>query len=266
MDHDSAEEHPMIRTSGWIHATLAALSAALTSGTFPGQRFHSPYFEFAAERNPLLFKAVVQRVPDSVTDNMIYHCRRGVYSGRQIVYKGVSTTAMVQAAHGVSAARTVWNTSPKDARYIAEIIVPEKDRDFLQRTLRHAVDEELGLLTRREERLVPVYRLEVMQGRAAEFAPTSGRRIRWHQEPGRIAGVGLTMPIISSAIERMTGQRPEINSVDSEGHYRVNLTWGAGDIDDLRTKLQQVGLDLVPDVASIELLVVDPAPLSQEPR
>lgn len=224
--------------------------------------FQSPYFDFATDEDAVEFKAVVQRVPDTVDDNMVYYCRSGVYAGRQIVYKGLRTEDLIRAAHGVSAARAIWNVDVEDAHYIAEVIVPEQDEQLLQETLRRTIDDELGLQSRREVRLVPSYRLEVLEGRSVDLRESDGQRMAWSQRDGEITGEGLNMHMLAFVIERVTGQRPVINAAGSGPQYHLELRWIAGDMVDLKKKLNEVGLALVPDIAEVEMLVVDPAPTS----
>ncbi len=229
----------------------------LMASACAGPRFTSEHFQFARERDNLAHKAVIQVVPDDITDNMVYYCRSGVYNNRQVVFKGVSTRTLIRAAYQTTASRMMWNVNVPDSQLIAEIIIPNPDRDALQQELIRAVESKFDIRMSREVLTIPVFELRPMEGAEISLREVDASRIRWTQTDGRIAGTGMTLGMVSQVLETVLDSRPVVPAGFGRQRYEITLVWEPGDVESLKEALEAIGLQLVDRNLPIEMMVID---------
>jgi uncharacterized protein (TIGR03435 family) len=198
---------------------------------------------------------VVKIIPSKFPNQMGW---ASIDDGR-ILGLGETGGDMVQAAYGSVRTRTILTTQLPQGKFDFIANLPSGSGD----AFRQAVEKQFGVTTRRETIETNVLFLQVRTSNAPGLRPTSTRnssssRSGWNQ----FSFINQKADSIASFVEGRFGI-PVIDQTGLTGSYDVNLSWNNRNDpqhENLKRALNaQLGLDLVPGTAPVEMLVVEKA-------
>jgi len=180
--------------------------------------------------------------------------------------RGVSLTDIVFDAYGQSSARTIFLSQTPSDKYDFIANLPAGNREALQREIKR----KFGLVGRREIIETNALLLKIQNRSAPGLRVVDISRAGQHEGSSSRSAAGYfsfrneTLSDLSILLEHSFAT-PVIDQTGSTEHFDVDLKWNQADwqhpnLESLQQALgQQLGLELVPDVEPVEMLVVEKA-------
>ncbi|HZQ45797.1 MAG TPA: TIGR03435 family protein, partial [Verrucomicrobiae bacterium] len=184
-----------------------------------------------------------------------------ISDGRKQMAFNKSVSKLLQNAYQIREPRIVYSGKPPEGTYDYIVTVPDHQLQALQA----AIKKKFGLVGRKETRDADVLVLRVARKNAPGIKPTpEPRAINLNNaSAGQFIIRNEPMANISHSLELYL-KTPLIDKTGLTGRYDVELTWDATEQDynpeGMRQAiLDQLGLELVSDHQTIEMLVVEKA-------
>lgn len=196
--------------------------------------------------------------------------------------QNVPLTALLQFAYGVSASRILGLPARLEAARFDVQAKPDAETDARFRRLASAgqreakqkmvqalLVERCGLKVHMETRELPVFALVVGRGGVKFGAADAQANAVWAGRTRITVEGGDSMARLAEELSRVSG-RPVVDRTGMTGHYDIEFEWAADDDDDEDTpKLftairEQLGLQLEPQKAQVEVVVIDRMDLPSE--
>jgi uncharacterized protein (TIGR03435 family) len=211
------------------------------------------------DRLPPLVQILPTKLPDGARRGL-----RGSGTGgvdRKMMGRGFSIAAMFAAAYGKNDARVIFTTTAPAGRFDFICTASTHQSEALQKELK----KQFGLEGNVEMRETDISVLTVKNPNASGLRPSAAppnSPASFQTTRGHIIANNIAIPILANALEQSLG----IPVIDETGftnrRFDVNLAWDQSaemlNIDGLKQALrEQLGLELVPDKRSVEMLVVN---------
>jgi uncharacterized protein (TIGR03435 family) len=185
----------------------------------------------------------------------------GVWSGDRMSVKNESVNDLVDNAYGFSSPRTVFPPDMPRARFDVMSTMPGGSAALLKNELQ----KRFHLTAHAETRDTEVLVLRVQNPNPPGLKPHTGNNggSSWMGGNGKITIQNQQLSGFFNSIESRAGV-PVLNETGLTGRYDLQLQWqrGPGESDKdafVRAVREQLGLELVPTNAPIEMLVVEKA-------
>ena len=218
--------------------------------------FRSPHFDFVKNKDNVQQKQAIEQVPKHGADGWVYFCRRGPYMDRQMVLKNVDALSLYRQAYGVGRKKVVLETSLPEGNYIAEIIIPEKDRDKVYEALQTTVDSVFATHSEFREVEEEVWVLTLDDPSKLKPNPNAKRRF-FNADDGKIKLKGLTASHLTLALTNALPKNMLIVTDDTTSTlFDLEPQWEKGNVEDLQRVLSEHGFQLQPEVRAIKKLFV----------
>lgn len=186
----------------------------------------------------------------------------GVGSYNRRLMRDASVQSLVSEAYSFPDTRIIFPPNLPSSTFDLLLTLPDHPKELLQEEIK----KRFGLVTHKERREVDVFRLRVGNPNAPNLKRNNHRdqNAMWSGDSYRVTIRNETLGGFISSIESKV-ERPLLDETHLKGWYDLDLQWkpkpGESEKDAYRRALsEQLGLELVPDRAPIELLVVEKVP------
>jgi uncharacterized protein (TIGR03435 family) len=178
---------------------------------------------------------------------------------RRIIGIGTPVGDLLQAAYGTDSARMIFPEQMPQDRYdfIANLTTGS------QQALQQQIKKQFGLTGILETRETDVLLLTVKFPHARGLKPTAGRGSNYDSVigPGHCSGPNVSLTHLAELLENYF-RLPVIDQTGVAASFDIDLTWDEQEYqknpDGLKQALlDQLGLELVPSRAPVEMMVVD---------
>lgn len=215
----------------------------------------SPHFDFAKNKDNVQQKLFIEKVPEHGADGWLYFCRKGPYMDMQMVLKNMDALSLYRQAYGVGGKEVVLVTSLREGNYIAEIIIPEKDRDKVYEALQTKVDSVFATDSEFREVEEEVWVFTLDDPSKLKRNPNAKRRF-FNADDGEIQLKGLSVSHLSLALTNALPNKLIVTDDTTSTWFDLELKWEKGNVEDLQSKLSENGFQLQPQVRAIKKLFV----------
>ncbi len=188
----------------------------------------------------------------------------------RIAYKNVTLKLLISIAYEMDDRRISGGGDWVESSLydIDATLAPHTPEQQVPVMLQALLAQRLGLSIQRTEKLIPAYGL-VIGKHGAKLKSAGSEKGFANIFRGRIVGRGVSADVIASLVSHGT-DRPVVNKTGLPGIFDIDLIWTPdAQVSDLSQKLdgpsiftatqEQLGLELVPQKASFEFLIVEHA-------
>jgi uncharacterized protein (TIGR03435 family) len=248
----AAITHPTILTEQHIHDLLAGKKIDLKE---PGAEEETVANKNANEKPPL-FQVLIR---PSIYTNNGYGWGNG-----QLNAQSCSVRDMLPVAFYVSSTRILTNAPLPEGKYEFNITQPRGADESISPLLQQALKSAFGLTGSRETNEVEVLLLKVKTPNAAGLVVSPTPSFSFRHGLGYIGGIGVPMSTMTDALENSL-KKPVIDETGLTNCYDVTLKWEQKSPDKpnpdglLQAVREQLGLELVPAVRPVEMVVIKKA-------
>ena len=181
-------------------------------------------------------------------------------NNRQVL-RNVAVQRLIADAYSFRDTRIIFPPGLPPAQFDLMLTMPDHPKELLQQEIR----KRFGLVAHKETREVDIFRLKVENPYPPNLKRNNHRNESgtWDGTTGKVRLRNIPFDSFIGSIESNMG-RPVLDETELTGGYDLDLRWqpspGESEKDAYRRALsEQLGLELVPDRAPIELLVVEKA-------
>jgi uncharacterized protein (TIGR03435 family) len=185
----------------------------------------------------------------------------GVSDLNRCLWKNVPIETLIATAYSFPETRIVLSPDLPSGRFDLLMTVADHPKEKLQEQIKI----RFGFIAHKENREVDVLRLKVNNSNPPNLKPhaSNDRNSSWVGEDQKIIIRNQSLGGFINSIESNIGQ-PVLDETDLKGRYDLQLQFPSRRVKFdkdayLRALFEQLGLELVPDRASIEELVVEKA-------
>ena len=181
-----------------------------------------------------------------------------IISDEEFAAVGLPLKAAFIQAYAIHPARIVADRELLRAQYDFLVSV-QGGSEVRDRVLRGAIEEALGVRTRREQREMEVLVLKASPDAAVRLRQSTKQATGSTARRGKIEASSLTMDGLASNLEGSVN-RPVVDETGLPDSYDVLLTWDGQHPESIPDEARrQLGLELVPGKRTITVLVVEKA-------
>jgi uncharacterized protein (TIGR03435 family) len=179
----------------------------------------------------------------------------------RVLWTDTGVQTLVAEAYSFPYTRIIFPSNLPSNRFDLLLTMPNHPKEMLQ----DEIKKRFGLIAHQESREVDIFKLRVENPNAPNLKPSNTRDGggQWSSTSHKITIRNQPLAGFIGSVES-TMEQPVLDETGLKGSYDLDLQWkprpGESEKDAFRRALsEQLGLELVPDSAPVELLIVEKA-------
>ncbi|MEW6211907.1 MAG: TIGR03435 family protein [Acidobacteriota bacterium] len=237
---------------------LAIMLALLLEGAFfvsAGRAVYEKALDQTEEKiDALTIYKMAIRPSESESSWMRFHTDDSPFAGRRFEADGIHPLALLAIAFDVPAGRFIDEAGIPGGGYRVDVIVPQGKEYLLRPMIQQLAMTSFNIIVERETRMMDVMILKRIRGTAPLEPSRAERPLYTYRGPAITA---CRQPI-RRLVEYVSNESnaPVIDETGLGGEYDFSMEWVKGDKSSFNEALHKIGLDLIKDRRTVEVLVI----------